>query len=242
MSSERPRLPESFHDGSASTPNIAFSDGETASDEDDVIWFPGDGVCPRTSQFSKVYLISYNVWKSAASKFTRRSVVDSFRVDSFLDLLQDVPPFFHDPPKNVDLRGRSNGPLTLHSSLHLGTTEDSSCDQSWKSIDYFQYFGFSKPVTFRQTESLSLLTNIILAWSYILSSRWVEILQHSGMKCSLTHIQGKHLSAHFWTLVTKIQWTTQVEIDTQTFYAPWMLRNENNDTEKRCVQFRLPSY
>jgi hypothetical protein len=187
MSSEKARVLESSNDESASKPNITFSE-ETASDEDDGVWFPGDGICPLDSQSRKVYQTSYDIWTSAASKFIRRSVVDSFRVDPFLDLLQDVPPFFHNSPKNVDLRGRSNGPLTLHSSLHLGTTEDFSCDQSWKRIDYIQYLGFAKLVVFRQTESPSFPTNIVLAWSCILSSRWVEILQSSGMKSSLTYI------------------------------------------------------
>lgn len=258
MSSESPKAPKPFHDKPASTlhseniEHIAYSDEETTSDENDRVWFPGDGICPSTSQFSEICQTSYNIWTSAASKFTQNSVSDPFRLDLFFDLLQDVPPFFHNPPENIDLRGRSNSQLILRSSLHLGTTEGSSCDQAWKTIEYLQFLGFPKPVTFRQTETPSsvflrsgrsgYLTSIILAWSYILSSRWVEILRLAGKKSSLTHIQGKHLSTDFWTLVIKSHWATQVENDTETFYAPWMLRKENYDVGKRYIQLQLPSY
>lgn len=80
------------------------------------------------------------------------------------------------------------------------------------------------------------LTSIVLAWSYILSSRWVEILQFAGKKSSLTHDQGEHLTTNFWALVIQSRWATQVESDTGIFYAPWMLRKANHEPRERYVQ------
>lgn len=251
MNNESQKALDSSHDQrmyrllSTNNEHTVYSDEESTSDEVDGAWFPGDGVCPPTSQFNQVYRTAYDAWTSAASRFTQTSGFDLFRVDSFLGLLQNVPHFLRDPPQNIDLRERSNSPLMLRSSLRLGTTEDSSCDRRWKTIEYFQCLGFPKPMTYRETVTFSpatpglepsrpgYLTSVILAWSYILSSRWVEILQLAGLKSSVTHDHGEQLTTNFWVLITQNRWSTQVENDTGTFYAPWMLRKANCEEVKR---------
>jgi len=223
------------------------SDEETTSDEDNGGWYPGDGVCPSASQFNAVYQTSYDSWHSAASRPTHNATSNRCYMEAFLDLLQDVPAFFHNPPRDVDVRGGHKSPLTLRSTLELGTTEDTSCERRSKAIDYLQCLGFSAP---RRYEILleaptsssgpapngsGYFTSIVLAWSYIISCRWVEILQHAGEKSSLRHSGGEQSTRCFWDLVIQSRWIAQVKIMTGTFYAPWMLRTP--EVEKWYVMF-----
>jgi hypothetical protein len=230
----------------------SYSDEKTTSDEDDGEWYPGDGICPSTLQFNGVYQSSYNAWCSAASRIRQSDGSDPFHIEAFLDMLQDVPAFFNNPPKSVDVHGGTKSPLTLRSSLQLVTTEDPICEQSWKTIDYLQCLGFPVPMIYKPesetstppSASLGLasdrsgyLTSITLAWSYILSCRWVEILQHAGKKSSLRHDRGEQILTNFWDLVIRSRWVAQVERSKRTFYAPWMLRKENSEVQRRYINF-----
>jgi hypothetical protein len=230
----------------------SYSDEKSTSDEDDAEWYPGDGICPSTLQFNGVYRSSYDAWCSAASKLTQSDASETFRIEAFLDMLQDVPAFFHNPPKSVDVKGGPKSPLTLRSSLQLVTTDDLVCKQSWKTIDYLQCLGFPVPMTYKlesgtstpPSVSLGLapdrsgyLTSVTLAWSYILSCRWVEILQRAGEKSSLRHDRGEKITTSFWDLVIRSRWEAQVERSKGTFYAPWMLRKENSEVQRRYINF-----
>lgn len=230
----------------------SYSDEETSSDDDYGEWSPDDGICPSTSQFNAVYQASYNSWRSSAWKQSQCGTPDPFRqMDAFLDLLQDVPAFFHNPPTTVDVIGRPRCLLTLRSSLQIGTTEEPSCEQRWKSILHFQYLAFPVPKVYKaKSQTLvpsnvphglsrdrsGYLTSITLAWSYVTSCRWVEILQCAGEKSSLWHGRGEQITKHFWDLVIRSRWMAQVNRKKGTFYPPWMLREENDKVEKRYVE------
>lgn len=233
-----------------------FSDEETSSDDDYGEWLPGDGICPPTSQFQAVYQASYNAWCSSSWKKSQSGAPDPFRqIEAFLDLIQDVPAFFHNPPPTVDIVGRRRRLLTLHSSMRIGTTEEPSCDQRWKSIVHFQYLAFPAPRVYKTTSQTLVpsnvphelarnrsgyLTSFTLAWSYVLSCRWVEILQCAGEKSSLWHSRGEHITEHFWDLVIRCRWIAQLNRKTGTFYPQWMLREENNKVGKRYVEISCP--
>jgi hypothetical protein len=212
---------------------------------------PGDGVCPSISQFNAVYQASYNAWRSTAREQSPRGAPDPFRqIEAFLDLLQDVPAFFHNPPMTVDVIGRPRCLLTLRSSLQIATTEEPSCEQRWKSILHLQYLAFPAPMVYKAKSRTPVpsnvshglvrdrsgyLTSITLAWSYVLSCRWVEILRCAGEKSSLWHGRGEEVTKHFWDLVTRSRWMAQVNREKGTFYPPWMLRKENDRVARRYV-------
>jgi hypothetical protein len=52
------------------------------------------------------------------------------------------------------------------------------------------------------------LTRLVLAWSYILCCRWVEILKLSGEEAALLH-QGQ--DADFWSLLRDERWQATVK-------------------------------
>ncbi|OOF98138.1 hypothetical protein ASPCADRAFT_205406 [Aspergillus carbonarius ITEM 5010] len=121
------------------------------------------------------------------------------------------------------------------------------CDQHWKSSDYLQCLGFSTPVVYSVTtenqQPISLssfsptlrrgyLTNIIMAWSYIISCRWTEILQRAGWKCSLFHDRDVQLADCFWDIVTRSRWLARSETKKGIHHSPWMLRDRKIKPEK----------
>jgi hypothetical protein len=137
-------------------------------------------------------------------------------MEAFRDLLQDVPAFFHNPPTTVDVIGKPRRLLTLRSSLQIGTTEEPPCEQRWKSILHLQYLAFPAPMVYKvgsQPQAPSnvaqgpvrdpsgCLTSITLAWSYIISCRWVETLWLAGEESSLWHDRDEQVTEHFWDMV-----------------------------------------
>ena len=137
----------------------------------------------------------------------------------------------------MDLRGRPGSSLTMVSSVRVVTTDDPECDQRFKDITYYQYIGLASPSAFEIIADNANfpfvfpdirpghLTSIVLAWSYIISCRWVEILLDAGENASFKHEFNAHLSEYnFWNLVINSRWVAQVERDNGLFVAPWMLR------------------
>lgn len=72
-----------------------------------------------------------------------------FYLDAFLRLFEDVPPFFDNPPKGINITGGARSPLILRSTLQLETIDDPSCDQRQKDINYLQCLGFPVPITYK---------------------------------------------------------------------------------------------
>lgn len=123
-----------------------------------------------------------------------------FYIEALLKLVKDVPPLFHSPPDDLKLLGGSNY-LFLRSTLLLETTDAQSCDRRQKSVEYIQFLAFRSAVYKVVDESQcriaipihaaplrsGYLTSIALTWSYIISCRWVEILQQAGHKSRILH-------------------------------------------------------
>lgn len=224
----------------------SITDSQSSDDED---WCPGDGICPPETQFQSCYQASLDSWSQAAS--SRDGAVKSLdmHLKAFLGLLENVPPFFHEPPKNIDLTGGTKSPLVLRSSLHIKTTDHPRCSQPWKPIDYLQCLGFPLPTVYKTNieepvHSVTLatrelrpayLTSIVLAWSYVLSSRWVEILQSVGEDCALFHDSGDSMIENFWELITQGRWLARVKRGRAKSYSPWMLRGEDKSHNKRYL-------
>jgi hypothetical protein len=182
----------------------------SSSDEESDKWYPGDGVCPPTSQFVACYRASHKIWSDAASTPLEDSKPVHFYLEAFLSLLGNVPPYFHNPPKDLNLKGHRKYPLGLRFSLELETVGDMDCDQRWKDYVYSQRLGVPSPMVYKTSTEGQLpegtpcyfsaphsgyLTSITLAWSYIISCRWVEILQQAGHKSLLIHDQGAQMAA-----------------------------------------------
>ncbi|RAK97632.1 uncharacterized protein BO80DRAFT_448239 [Aspergillus ibericus CBS 121593] len=222
------------------------SESYTDEEEDPVEWSPGDGVCPPSSEFLAHYRASNDIWSRAASTQPNDSGSIVGILEAFLRMLRNVPPFFDHPPKDVHVTGGSKTPLILRSSFRLGTTDNMDCDQHWKSSDYLQCLGFLSPVTYNMTTELQQpisllssplrrghLTSITMAWSYIISCRWVEILQGAGWKCSISHDRDVQLADDFWDIVTRSRWLARSETRKGIHYSPWMLKDRKMKPEKQ---------
>ena len=224
------------------------SSSSNSSNSDDENWYPGDGICPPEDQFQACRQASLHSWSQAAFRSDGASKPVDMHLQAFLGLLKHVPDFFHQPPENVALTGGKKSPLVLRSSLHIQTTDSPHCCQQWKPIDYLQCLGFPKPSVYKTIEepvcSVTLatqelrpiyLTNIILAWSYILSFRWVEIMQSAGKDCAFLHTSGDSMTENFWEVVTQGRWIARVKRGQANSYSPWMLQGEAESHKKRYL-------
>ncbi|PYH69291.1 uncharacterized protein BO88DRAFT_443893 [Aspergillus vadensis CBS 113365] len=186
------------------------------SDESDsevgVAWSPGDGICPSTAEFHLCYTSSFYTY-----------LVD------FLSLLKHVPPFLSCLPEDVHITGRRRTFLMLRSSLQIHSTDDPDCDQPYKLINYLQCLGSPKPVVYKLKAETQLqpvlpirtkafrsgyFTNIVLAWSYIVSCRWSELFQRAGWNSQVLHENGMQIEDSFWHLVTQGCWLALVKKET----------------------------
>ncbi|KAE8350625.1 hypothetical protein BDV28DRAFT_162842 [Aspergillus coremiiformis] len=240
------RLPTTNQSRQSSLPSAEYSthpfdDSDESSSDDHVNWSPGDGVCPTTAQFNHCCQSKIDDWKNVVS--THLAHMETFHdyLTAFLSLLEDVPPFYRGPPGAVNVSGKPGSFLVLKSSLQVKTTEVPNCDQPQKSIDYLQCLGSPAPVTYRSKAETQLeaaipvcanpfrsgyFTSIVLAWSYIISCRWVEILQQAGEESQILHEQGMQIEDSFWDIVTQGRWVARVKTRKGVFYSPWMLKRE----------------
>ncbi|KAE8150279.1 hypothetical protein BDV25DRAFT_129688 [Aspergillus avenaceus] len=144
--------------------------------------------------------------------------VDTY-LDAFLRLVDNVPPFCYSIGSD-HVSGGYKYPLILQSSLLIETTRDKTYNRRWRSLDYFQCLGFPFPKVFeKHTASDShlassdrqshqtYLTTITLAWSYVISCRWVEICDGVGESVQLVHRN----SLDYWELVIRGLWSAEMK-------------------------------
>ncbi|BAE54614.1 unnamed protein product [Aspergillus oryzae RIB40] len=231
--------------GTGYTPQL--DDNDECSSEYDITWSPGDGVCPTTAEFNHCCQSKTDDWENAALTHLEGTESFQYYLSAFLGLFENIPPFYHCPPGAANISGRPKSFLVLKSSLQVKTTEDSNCDQPQKSTDYLQCLGSPAPVKYRTKTETKLeaaipvcvkplrsgyFTNIVLAWSYIISCRWVEILKQAGEESQILHQLGMQIEDSFWDIVTQGCWVARVEKFKGVFYSPWMVRREGS-TNKR---------
>ncbi|RAH62666.1 hypothetical protein BO85DRAFT_386175 [Aspergillus piperis CBS 112811] len=221
------------------------------SDESDsevgVTWSPGDGVCPSTAEFHHCCQSKFDEWSHATSMPLNHTLSFSFYLDAFLSLLKHVPPFLSGLPEDVHITGRRRTFLMLRSSLQIHSTDNIDCAQPYKLIDYLQCLGPPKPAVYKLKAETQLqpvlpihtkafrsgyFTNIVLAWSYIVSCRWSEIFQRAGWNSQMLHENGMQIEDSFWYLVTQGCWRALVKKDTAKFCSPWILTSEG--AKKDC--------
>ncbi|KAJ5608705.1 hypothetical protein N7528_009272 [Penicillium herquei] len=230
---------------------------DSESEEDNIgEWFPGDGVCPSVSQFNSYFNSSYGIWSNAAVPNPGVFNSASIHIKPFLDLLDNVPSFFYEPPEDL-LIGRGHECLSLRSSFQLQTVDtlETDCVERWRTIDYFQDLGVRSPTIYKiTTEALpcerlpsfnldfGYLSSITLAWSYIISLRWVEILKRAGWNSLMLHSPEAQTIDSFWNMiiqghwVAKCQWASKSKAKEKTFYSPWML-SERSKKHIKCADW-----
>ena len=225
-----------------SAQDILPSDNSDETESDfDVTWFPGDGICPSTAQSSLCCQSKLIEWKHASSGHSKGFDTGQFYMNTFLSILKEVPPVFPFLPEDSNIAKGSKSFLMLRYSLHIKTTEDLYCNPPQKSLDYMQCLGFPTPTVYESKRETQLLaappistqpfgseyfTNIVLAWSYIVSCRWVGTFQRAGWKSQLMHDSDMQIEHSFWDIVTQSRWMAFLEKPKGRLYSPCMLTNE----------------
>ena len=63
------------------------------------------------------------------------------------------------------------------------------------------------------------LPRLVLAWAYILSARWVEILNSAGETAFMKQRRDMK-GEYFWEMIVERQWQATVTRGDKVFYAP----------------------
>jgi hypothetical protein len=106
--------------------------------------FPGDGICPSTSQFNEIFKSTYDTWKSLTSTFSDEDDEKLFCRDSFLELLEEIPPFAAPPLEQVRTVGTED--LICECALEWKTSTHPEYDQREKVMKFYQVLACSQPV------------------------------------------------------------------------------------------------
>ncbi|KAI9841021.1 MAG: hypothetical protein M1837_001051 [Sclerophora amabilis] len=211
----------------------------------------GDGICPSEEHFDSTATATYQRWRSniAAAASRKTTTLDLF--SQLKDLLRHVPPFRAPHSSNFSLL--EGTALQIKCLSEWKTTNDLDCKARWKSMDHYQVIGICNPIMYEYTNSSetqawremaavqpSLATNFMLAWTYILSCRWVEILQESGGQAELW--QCEKMSAHtFWNIILNHGWRATFTRNSKTYYAPWSLSKTESDNIDNLVSVKPDS-
>ncbi len=195
--------------------------------------YPGDGVCPTAAQFYNTASYGYKLWSSLESE-TRDDPSIPCTADCILDLLRHVPAFCAQRSKAFSILNKPFPQVKY--ALEWVTTTDAACDQPVKRTYHYQTLGILEPLSYRFIDVSSAcpywpgigpdraqyISYLIFGWTYILSTRWVEILQDAEEKVSLQ--QSEELNHHnFWEVVAGQRWQASIIRGGNTFYAPWSL-------------------
>ena len=202
---------------------------------------PGDGVCPTTSQFDDVVRVSYKHWSFLALEAGNHSC-SLYITERLLDLLQQIPAF-RAPPSTPFFILDDPYPQVKY-ALEWVTTTDPTCDQPTKRTYHFQTLGIPEPAIYEllnacpcwpgiEAGQSKYFSNLIFAWTYILSSRWVEILKDMGEKAYL-HQSEETDCKNFWDIAGGQRWQATMVHGGNAFHAPWSLIEEGTAT--RCAQ------
>ena len=195
--------------------------------------YPGDGICPSTAQFENTSRVGHELWNSLGSE-TRNDPSLPCTADYLVDLLQHIPAFYARHAKAFSILDEPF-PQAKY-SLEWTTTKDASCDQPVKRTHHYLTLGITEPVGYKfldpseacpywpgiGPDRAPYLSYLIFGWTYILSCRWVEILQDAGEEVVLR--QSEDLNhRNFWELVVGPRWQALIVRGRNTFYAPWSL-------------------
>ena len=181
--------------------------------------------------------MSHEHWSSLGSDMTDCTSIPC-TADCILDLLRHVPAFYSQRSKTFSILDEPFPQVKY--AFEWITTTDVTCEQPVKRTYHHQILGIVKPVgyNFIYTPEIrpywpgigagqgQYLSYLIFGWTYILSSRWVEILKDAGEKAYLR--QSEELNhRNFWEVVAGQHWQANIIRGEDVFYAPWSLTADN---------------
>ncbi len=193
----------------------------------------GDGICPTVSQHNDTVADSYGRWTKLVLDATK-SRGDLCVADNLLELLQRIPELSAHPSKPFSILDQPHPQLRY--ALDWMTTTNVDCERPIKRTYHYQTMGALQLLRWEysdasengfeflgyQAKRMKSFSHLVLAWAYILSSRWVEILKAGGEKASMS--QSASINREdFWEVVMHSHWRATVTRGDKTFYAPWCM-------------------
>lgn len=197
---------------------------------------PGDGVCPSEREIVDVATRSWEQWRRLTTESmecsSNAATVESaiIQVEEFL---QSVPPFRAPPSPRRFFKEAHGGGLQIKALSKWVTTSDGSCDEKTKTKDQYLSIACSElnpfiieddSSMFQQRSSLHnfdihSFSALVLAWSYILSSKWVETLKNAGEEAYLQQCCEVD-EDNFWDVIIA-PWQALLICNGTTCFAPW---------------------
>lgn len=205
--------------------------------------YPGDGICLTVLEFNEVFTTTYQTWNLDSIAFNEDGFKDAC-IESFLELVRGLPNFTVPPCDNKSVR-QTEDELKVECAVRWITTAHTQCDQNEKIIRFGQHLGYAYPARYDIYDTAPAVflysglglnlgcdfSCLILAWSYVLSCRWVEILQGSGHKAFLRH-KSSGVTESTWHLILGSHWEAVLVWDEESFYAPRILLPETAHSKR----------
>lgn len=194
---------------------------------------PGDGICPTITQHHGTATASYETWAKLVSE-AKESTVSFHTADGLIKLLQQIPELY---PHNSKAFFIHYGSIPhLKYALEWVTTTDPTCERPIRRTYHYLTLGIRQPLACEfsnmseniplwaglQADQMKHLSRLILTWAYILSARWVEILNAAGEKAFMEErkdINGEY----FWEMIIERQWQATLVRGDKISYSPWCM-------------------
>lgn len=202
---------------------------------------PGDGICPTDIQYQDTITASYREWAKLLSE-ANESADDIHIADDLLELVERTPELYAHRSKAFLIHDQPYPQLKY--ALEWVTTKDSACERPTKRTYHYLNIGALRSLAFEywdasedafpwpglQADQMKHLSRLILAWAFILSSRWVEILTAAGEQATMNQSEAID-EGTFWKVVIGRQWQATMIRGGKIFYAPWC-------TDQHFIAFR----
>lgn len=200
---------------------------------------PGDGVCPSISSLQAVYRAAYDSWAIPARQRSPDGQDELFDMDMFFQLMAKFPPFRPRPLEDLIAPVTTPSDLIVDLVMSLETCMLPECTQREKRVPYHLLIGSSTWKTYKVVcsqdhvkisqmglplHSLRYLTRLVLAWSYVLCCRWVEILKSSDEDAAIL-CPKVDTTNDMWEMIHGERWQAIVKREGRLYYSPFMLRS-----------------
>ena len=212
---------------------------------------PGDGVCPSASSLQAIFDAAHDLWSESNTETDCDRRTEMFDVNMFLHLMTNNPTFR--PPRLEDVTAPGNTPtdLIVDLEMSLETCSTPNCEQRkrtvpsylligrsiWNTYDAVSASNYKSVSAGLTTSSIRSLTRLVLAWSHILSCRWVEILRDNGENALLLQPETC-TDEEYWEMIRGEQWEATVSHQDKLYFAPFMLRSNSALAMNMSVSLR----
>ena len=193
-----------------------------------------DEICSIITQQRATITVDYEIWEKLFSRAKKSTNMLQIAND-LLKLLKHISRLYAHLSKRFSFIDQLYSRLKY--ALEWVTTTNSNCERFIKRTYHYLILKVLQSLIWKysnvfativswsslQTNQLKHLFRLIFAWTYILSSRWIEILVAIDEKTLL--FQKKTISdVNFWDMIIEMQWQVIMIRSDTIFYALWCMQ------------------